>query len=312
LQQVTRKTQEYVLSNYGNLLSTDEPVFDEKEKLWKVNLRTDYPRLIKNDSPEERYVRTLVIKDLGAIWLNEKFSVVKNKSTSRVDTIKTLRVRLRTWEERAESIIVKSSALQLANTGIANVFLNRIKTILGNFLQEDDVIISFEELDSVGNNYLKWMRLLEDLQLVRETKQGYTHGNMFTELLRQTNRRSQNTIHDFLTNVLAYVIRERYPVLREAFKLRQFETLVHLDSCYYRPALEARKIIYQRADSLFHRYMTQYGRYKSTLELRASLLELVNSNALCRKKRYYFANEELFEDMLRQSEESLSITSPRL
>jgi len=306
-QEVAKKSRQYVLDHYGNLLSIGEPIFDEKEKLWRVKLRTDYPRLIKNDSPEERYVRTLVIDDLGTVLLNEELSVIKNRSTSRNDSLKILKTRLKTWEERAEQIIVKSSAFQLASTGIANVFLNPIRTILGNFLQEEGAIISFDELENVRSIYLKWICLLEDLQLIRKTEEGYSYGNMFTEIIRKT----QND-QEFLTQVLAYVIRERYPVLKEAFRLRQFETLVHLDSCYYRPALEAGIVLYQKAESLFHTYFSQYSKYKSKLELRASLLELCSSKALYKKNQYYFANKELFTEMLQMSEEFLRISSPKI
>ncbi len=305
LQQVAKKSREYVLSNYGNLLSVDEPVFNEKEKLWKVKLKTDYPRLIKNDNPEERFVRTLLIKDLGTICVNQEMAVVKDCSTSRSECVGTLRTRLKTWEERAENIIVRTSSLQLASTGMAQVFLNPVRTVLSNFLEEKTTVISFEELETLRESYLKWVRLLEDLQLLRKEEEGYTYGNIFTEM-----RRKAKDDSEFLTQVLAYVVRERYPMLKEVFHLRQFETLVHLDSCYYRPALEAEKILFLRAESLFNRYITQY-RVRSKLELRAGLLELCNSDALKKKNEYYFGNEDLFQEMLEMSKEFLNLSSPK-
>jgi hypothetical protein len=308
-QLVADKSREYVVLNYGNLVLPEEPVYDEKENLWKVKLRTQYPRLIKNDSPEERFVRTLDIQDLGTLWLgqkNEVVTVVKEKSSSRRDAVENLRIRLKTWEERAEGIIVKCSASHLANTGIATVFLNPIRTVLGVFIQEENYVISFDDLESSRSNYLKWVLLLEDLQLVRKEKTGYVYGNMFTELMRNSNQ------SEFMKTVLTYVIRERYPVLKEAFGVRQFETLVHMDSCYYRPALEAGRMLYQKPESLFKRYFAQYNPYKPELELRAILLELCNSEALHREDDYYFGNAELFEKMLTNSEDFLRISSPRI
>jgi len=307
LQKVAKEAREYVLYYFGNLLSVEEPIYDEQERLWKVKLETKYPRLIKNDAPQERYVRTLLIRDLGTLWLNEEMNVIKNRSTSREECANILRTRLRTWEERAEKIVVKTSAFQLANTGMARVFLNPISTILANFLQEETAIISFEELENLRKTerYFQWMHLLEDLELVRKEDEGYTYGNMFTELRRQL-----EDDPDFLTNILAYVIRERYPVLKEVFQLRQFETLVHLDSSYYTPALEARQVLFQRAESLYNRYLAKY-RYRSKLELPIVLHELCNSKALNRKGQFYYANPELFEEMLKMSEEFLTLSSPK-
>jgi len=307
LQQVTKKARGHVLRHYGNLISIDEPIFDEQEKLWKVKMKTDYPRLIKNDEPEERFVRTLRIRDLGTLVVNEDLVIVDHHSTSRSDCVRILRKRLKTWEDRAENIIVKTSALQLAGTGVARVFLNPINTILANFLQDESVVISFEELECLRKTqrYLQWIRLLEDLQLVHKQEEGYVYGNMFTEL-----RRKVSDDRDFLTHVFAYVIRERYPMIKEVFNLKQFEPLVHLDNCYYRPAIEARTVLYRRAESLFNIYLAQY-KHRSRMELPAVLLELYNSQALKLKGKYYFANEELFERMIEMSEEFITLSSPR-
>jgi len=307
LKQVAKEAGGYVRHHYGNLVSIDEPVFDENERLWKVKLKTDYPRLIKNDSPAERFVRTLIIKDLGTIWVNEDFRVVSNRCTPRSDCLDILRTRLKTWEKKAENIIVKTSAYQLANTGIAQVFLNPIKTILVNFLEEP-TIITFDEIEKLRDTerYFQWMCLLEDLEFIRRDSEGYRYGNMFTEL-----RKKSKDDLDFLNHVLAYVIKERYSTLRDVFNLRQFESLVHLDSCYYRPALEARKVLFQKAESLFTRYQLQY-RYRAKLELPMILFELNRSQALMRKGSYYFANGELFKEMLKLSEDIITLPSPKI
>jgi len=308
LQQITKEARKYVLHHYGNLLTVEEPVFDDKERVWKAVVKADYPRLIKNDSPEERFVRTLLIKDLGSIWVDEELKILKSRSTPRGDCLDTLRSRLKTWEKRAESIIVKTSAYQLAKTGIAQVFLNPISTILVNFLEEEATLIPFEEIEKLRKTerYFQWMFLLEDLEFVRKTSDGYTYGNMFTEL-----RRKVEDDAEFLTHILAHVIRERYSMLKEVFQLRQLESLVHLDSCYYRPALEARRVLLQTAESLFNRYLSNY-RYRSRLELPMILFELCNSRALMRQGKYYFANEELFEEMIKISEDFITISSPKV
>jgi len=306
VEQVKKEARRHVLWHFGNLISVEEPIRDKKEELWKVQLKTDYPRLIKNDNPEERYVRTLRLENLGTLYLNDKMAVVKNLSTSRARTAECLKTRLKTWEERAENIIVETSAFQLASTGTAQVFLHPIKAILANFLEERDTMITIEELSSLRKTqrYLQWIRLLEELHLLRKEEEGYSYGNMFTELLRKAGDDQL-----FLTKALAFVIKERYPVLKEVFNLKQFETLVHLDGCYYRPALEAKRILSQKAESLYARYVASY-RYRSRIELPVILLELCSSEALHREGNYYQANPELFEEMLRLTEGLLPISAP--
>jgi hypothetical protein len=115
---------------------------------------------------------------------------------------------------------------------------------------------------------------------------------MFTTL-----RKEANNDKEFEVLSMAYILKKCYPMLREVFHIQQFEPLVHLDSCYYRPALEAETVLYQTADSLFRRFMVEY-RYRPHIELRHVLHELRGSQALLCEKTFCYANDQLFEEML--------------
>lgn len=285
--------RKYVVWHYGNLISVDEPSFDKENKIWKAQLKANYPRLIKNEYPEEqRFIRILPMRQLGTICFNENLQVLKDCSTSREDTLNIIRSYLQMWRERAESIMVQVSSMQLANTSPARVFLHPVNMILANFLQEEDVVIPFKDIEKLKKRMMKWVLLLEELNLVKKIEYGYTYGDMFMAL-----RKEAKSDKEFETLAMSYVIQKRYPLLKEVFHIRQFETLVHLDSCYYRPALEAETILYQRAESLFRRFVENY-RTRTNFELRHVLHELRDSGALHVKGGYYFANEDLFDRML--------------
>ena len=96
---------------------------------------------------------------------------------------------------------------------------------------------------------------------------------------------------------MAYILETSYPLLKEIFHIQQFEPLVYFDSCYYQPALEAGELLYQSETSLFKRFVTVYN-YRPTSELRHVLLGLQKSDALRHQNTYYYANEEIFEEML--------------
>lgn len=295
LENATQHIRKYVMCHYGNLISIEEPTFDDKGKVWKAQLKANYPRLIKNDYPdEERYIRVLPLRRLGTVCFNENLRFLGDRSITRGDSLNILRSYLQMWQQRVENIVVAVSSLQLANTSSARVFLNPVNKILSNFLQKEEVVISFEELEKVRRpaKLMRWLSLLEDLKLVKKIDEGYTYGDMFPTL-----RKKAKSDKEFITLVMAHILEECYPMLREVFRIRQLETLVHLDSCYYRPALEAETILYQKEESLFSRFMTDY-RYRPRIELRHILYDLRNSGALLSKKSYYYANEELFQDML--------------
>jgi hypothetical protein len=305
--EVAQKVKQSAMRYYGNLLSAEEPIFDETERVWKAKLKANYPRLIKNDYPEERFIRVLPLKGLGTICLNENLQFVRDCSVKREESLSLIRSYLEMWKGQVENIVVSASHLQLAKTSPARVFLNPANMILANFLQREDITISFEELDKMRKRARlgRWLSLLEALNLIKEIEGGYTYGEMFTAL-----RKEAKNDREFEILSMGYILKKSYPMLKEVFHIKQFEPLVHLDSCYYRPALEAETVLYQTAGSLFRRFMVEY-QYKPHLELRHILHELRGSQALLSQKSYYYANEELFKEMLSLKSQVPEINMPR-
>ncbi len=295
LNNAAERVKEYAMCHFGNLFSAENPIFDNTEKLWKAKLISNYPRLIKNDQPEERFIRVLPLKGLGTICLNEELQLVENCSSKREESIVLINSYLELWREQVENIVVSASSQQLANTHPARTFLHPANMILANFRQKRDGIITFEELGKLRRRHFKierWIALLEDLNLIKKIETGYIYGDKFTQLESKVKNHTE-----FETLSMAYILEKSYPLLKEVFHIQQFEPLVHLDSCYYQQALEAENILYQSENSLFKRFVTIYN-YRPTSELRHTLLELQKSDALRCQNSYYYANDKIFEEML--------------
>lgn len=289
----TKEIRRYVLQNYGNLISPGEPQFDAKTKMWTAELQSDYPRIIRDDrSPDERMLKFLSLGHLGLVRLGSDLKPVE--ATSRETCVQNLSAFLNLWQERAERIIVATSSDHLARLDEAQWILAKVGMIISNL--EHKGTISDEEITAhsgkTSAKTTRYLKLLEGLDLVRRVDGGYTYGNLFSEL-----RHAAGSYYEFKIAVLSHVIRERYAVLRELFGISQLETFVHLDSCYYRPALEAERSLFWTRDTIINCYTELYGR-KSPLRLTYILGELVNAKALCYEDKYYFANEQLFEQML--------------
>lgn len=307
--EVTRKMREYAMRYYGSLISTDEAIFDENEKRWKAQLKSNYPRLIKNDYPhEERFIRVLPLRGLGTICLNENLQLDKNCSIKREESVSLISSYLERWRDQIEDIIVIASSQQLAKTSPARVFLNPANMILANLLPRKDSLISFEQLGKLRRHTRieRWLALLQNLKLINRVEEGYTYGEMFTVLEKE----AENDKH-FETLSMTYILKKSYPLLKEIFHIQQFETFVHLDSCYYRPALDAPDImLYQTSDSLFSRYITEY-KFRPIIELRHILHELHQSEALCKTNQYYYKNEDVFKVLLELRNQIPEIALPK-
>jgi len=304
---VVQEVRKYAIQHYGNLISVGEPRFDSRTKTWSAELKSDYPRVIHDDrSPNERILKFLSLRRLGEIKLGENLQPIE--STTRDTCIRNLTSFLAMWQERAERIIVMVSSDHLARTNEAQGILAKIGMIISNLSYRE--VISEKEIaffpPKQETKMRRYLRFLEGLDLVREIEEGYTYGNLFTELQRRTH----GNVQEFKTAILSYIIRERYSALKETLGISQLEPFVHVDSCYYKPTLEAEKLLYWTGDSIIGYYTKIYGR-KSPLRVRYVLDELVNVKALEHEDKYYFGNEELFSQMLKLKDEMAEIAPLR-
>lgn len=291
---VTEEVRKYVVRHYGNLISADKPRFDAESKTWLAELKCDYPRAVHDDrSPNERILNFISLRRLGEIKLGEDFRP-KEDTTSREACIQNLSSFLEMWQKRAERIIIRVSSDRLACTNEAQWILAKVGMLVSSLWQRG--IIFEQDIASFSPNQeskiRRYLQFLEGLDLTQKTEEGYTYGNLFAAL-----RDKFQNIHDFKTAILSHIIRERYSTLRETFGISQLEPFVHVDSCYYKPALEAERLPYWTISSIIKRYTETYGR-KPPLRIMYVLEELVAVDALKHEDKYYFGNAELFSQML--------------
>ncbi|MGA2680321.1 MAG: hypothetical protein ABSF44_00810 [Candidatus Bathyarchaeia archaeon] len=299
----------YAIQHYGNLISVGEPEFDPEGKGWIAELQSDYPRIIHDDRcPEERIVKFLSLRRLGAIKVAENLQSIE--ATSRDDCVNNLSDYLNIWQERAEKIIVKASSDKLAKTNEAKFFLGKIGMIISRLKWNKTIPDS--DIDALpikeAIKLRKYLQLLESLEIVEHENNRYSYGNMFTELCVGTD----NDPEKLNTSILSHIIKTRYSALRETFGISQLETVVHVDSCYYRPALEAEELIYWKKDSFEHHIAMLYGtKSKVYFRLPYVLEELVNVKAIEYQDNLYFGNASLFKEMKNAYYEMGEVSLPR-
>jgi len=299
---VIKEIQKYVIRSYGNLISIEEPVYDSERGLWTAELKADYPRMIRDDSTNEKFLKYLSMEKLGRIYLTKNFEF--KGATAREECISKIQSLLNMWRERAERIIIYASSDKLARLSEAKYVFSPIMQIISNF-QQNKFITQKEIEEAPRKDRLKqYLKLLEGLDLASGTENGYTYGNLFTELSKRT-----ENIKDLRNTVLSYVIRERYSTLRDVFKTNQFEPYVHVNSCYYKPSLEAEKLLYRKPDTIIDTYRRVYKPFPS-FKLHHVIRSLIEVEAFRSKDQYVYGNEELFSAMLEMKDRLPQLSSP--
>ena len=70
---IKKIANEHINKTYGNLIQYDDPSFSEINKLWNVNLKSLYPKIIIDDNiPPIREMYFVTFSNLGNIKTNIK------------------------------------------------------------------------------------------------------------------------------------------------------------------------------------------------------------------------------------------------
>jgi len=290
--------QRFLFGHYGDLILADAPVFDATKQAYVANLRSDYPIMTKDDKTPETKLHILKVDHLGTICIDKELKIIPEKTTSRDECIENLKLFFNLWLKRAEEIIISSSAEALVNVSRFRHYFDPIEALLVSicdygrvFDKEIEAARSPERL----NKMRLYLELLEGLQIIRRSEDGYVEGNAFVSIKEC---RPDCNEQEFRNILLAYIIKERYPTLRDVFRLTILEPTIHVDSCIYLPEIEEENPIYRTIESIGNDYKEYYNKRIPTLNLRLNLRRLENAKAIERDGNHYFGNEVLLKQMV--------------
>ena len=294
--QDNREIEKYVRLHYGNLVTIGE--VEATLSGCAVRLKVDYPAVFTDDKTKERTIRFVPIGQVGTLMFNSNLKV--QKFTAREECAKRIVSNLRKLVERSERIVVRASAKRLAKVAIVREALNPVFILADHFLEQPE--ITYEEIRGLKRprKFKQYLNMLSEIGIVEKGKgEVFTSGAAFSNLWaiatkEEAKRADQEKALE--ESLIAYVLSKRYDTIREVFHISRMETYVHADNSYYKPALEADRLLHQTENSLISRYNNLYG-FKSPLRLRPVLKELVGVGAMEHDGTHYFGVQDLFNDM---------------
>ena len=289
-----KEISRYMRLHYGNLVTFDDPMFVEGK--WETDLKVDYPMVIQDDRTGERMIRFLTFKGLGHLRFTQDFRVIE-RTTQNEECADLLSAHLARWRKRTERIVTQASADNLARVGKLREILHPIEVIVSSLVDPGEISIAEISEWRRPKRSKQYLSLLEQNEIVQRTETGYTYGNTFTSIQKRVAEENPKDHYDAIVeSVIAHVIRHNYPVLRQVFQLSRLEPLVHMDNCYYEPALQAEKLLYKKEGTLVDRYNSIYPRV-SRAELKPALHELVRIGTLTKEGEYFYGKNNLFVEM---------------
>ncbi len=295
---IEQAVQRFLFGHYGDLIIADTPVFDSTRQAYVANLRSDYPIMIQDDKTQETKLHILKVDRLGSVYLDKDLKIMQEKTTPRESCIENLKLFFNLWLKRAEEIIVSCSAEALVNVSRFRHYFDPIDALLVSIC--DYGRVTDKEIGSCRSperlqKIQQYLGLLEGLEIIRRSEDGYVAGNAFASI---RDKRPEYTEEELRNLLLSYIIKERYPTLRDVFKLTILEPTIHVDNCVYLPEIEEENPIYRTVESIGKDYREYYNKRISTLSLRLNLRRLENAKAIERDGKHYFGNETLLKQMI--------------
>ncbi len=280
----------YLIQNYGHLVLSDSPEYNEELELWISKLHSDYPILIQDDKKGKKEIHFIKIHSLGYIVFNSQKQIVRDKTTSDEQVVLRIETYLDMWRTYAENIVVSASAERIAKLSEVSNVLNPIYEII-TFVSDSNFISLFhfeKERTDKRRKAKQYLAMLEDLKLLRRHDNGYVPGNLFVALKEQTDAYDQ-----FMESIYATILKHRYSFLRNVLNLSNLETVIRIANIVYYPELHTRESVPRDRKTLVREYTLEYRLEITEPRMSGYLKKLEELDVIRIESGFYQGNDEL-------------------
>jgi hypothetical protein len=287
-----RAIRRYVDRSYGDAITVTEPIHYPNGKFWVGELKSDYPRRIRDDKGNQSFLKFLTLRDLGEVKLTDDNHI---EATPREELIERLHSRLQQWQEKAQQIILSSTAEELAPLGAFKDSINPI-VMWVRYLARKKNEITYEQITREPNpkQTQRWIDFLVQIKLLEPSSNGFTYSNLFLSMEKEVLSDPTKVREDFVNHVVAFIMRDYYNMIRQVFRVSRFETYLHMTICYYAPSIQAERMLYRKEESLLKLYHKWYSKTYSDPRLSNVLEELEHQKILKKVDDYWYGSEEIW------------------
>jgi len=289
MESVRKMAKEHVRKTYGNLIQFDDPVYDDDNAEWNINLKSNYPKIIFDDSdPPVRELFFVKLSSLGKIKISDDEILYY---TPRKNVVNNIKDNMNIWIDRVERVIIKASANNLVFTPTIQHYLNPLRRILSTILLTGN--ITSTELNRLpkSERAYDWLQLLLNENIVAKTNNEYQYGSMWTmlkdrigkpddEFIKMYNLTSLEKISRdnqilLLHLIMSYVLEENSGYIRKVMNLKSMNRLINVNNVYYRPCLNSEKLLRFKPRTILYEYSKAYGNLAFPL-ISSTLTELIS------------------------------------
>lgn len=304
---VETRTKEYLIGHYGHLIHAENPVFDTDRNVYIARLHSSYPIMITDDRSDKRFIRYIRVPYLGEIVLNEKMNVVRDDTTDYATVNELLTKFLRIWADDAEEYVMRASAKKIVKLPWIPTVLNPVKEIIDQLWRHSKLeqrIIDMGQSKGQAGKYKRYLKLLEEVGLVRYYEGIWYPGNEFNKIQSQV-----SDIQEGREYVFGIILEKRYKVLKHAFQVRNLEGLMKIENAVYLPEIKEDRQLFREPKSLVKDLQRFYDDRFNLMQVESKLLELSEVGAIEAEDDLFAGNNEIRSGIIYEKSKAPDIES---
>lgn len=255
-----------------------------------ASINSVIPRVIVDDKKNKRYVKFLVLKDVGKISIAKSGSIYKTD----IDKVKeriadgTIEIRL-----KAEQIVLSSIYENLSKIAMIRTALNPIYSILKRVLEGGFYKKDLQMLGSKKEKYLRYLKFLTDLNIIREQKDKFSEGNYFIEVRKHLEKKNDEIV---LNKVFGLTIRDGKSYLLETLHFNVLKPFIRISNTYYLSSVLTDNLLSLTRESLFKKYVETYGVKSNRIKF-DSQLDQLDFAGILKENEYISGKKKIFAEI---------------
>jgi len=253
------------------------------------------PRVILDDKDHKRYVKFLVLKNLGKITIDSendfvfetKPGQVINRMTNGVNEIKL----------RTEQIVLGSIYDKLSQIAMVRTALNPIHSILKNVYKGGFYKDTLKTINPIikREKYRTYLKFLCNLNILREQTDKYSEGNHFVEIREALNKEDETVI---LNKVFGLTIRDGKTYLLNNLHFFVLMPFIRVANTYYLSSALVNKLLTMKMSTFYEKYKELY--FLNTKQYKfESYVDQLDSAGILEEDDYVIGKKNIFSNVIK-------------
>lgn len=256
-------------------------------------LGVNIPRVIEDSRSGEIRLKFIKFDNVSTIEFLKKDDVFTTK-INRDKIADSVNNRLLSLVFETENVLLSKIYDKLAKIPSVQNSLNPVKEILNGIHEKGG--LTFLELKAGRNEkkVLSYLRLLEDLELIKKCGDRYVSGNKMIHIEKELGKDTEK----IYTRFLSVVIESGYGYIRNYLKLASITPYLRWSTAYYMTSIQFQKPLYLTEEKINKYYYNIYGVRKPLLKSSGQINQLVSVGILRRENNYLCADKETYDRLL--------------